>query len=428
MGEEAFMKTVKKAQALLLGTCYDPEKWDSEVQKEDLRRMQEAGIEMISPEKGENDSDGRMQSEPKPGQLMLSAMEQIGHGADRVSLLRWRKARTGEEIYEPAILDRDNRDNRKLAELKKIRCRLEAIGEVAGTECYAAAAVLQDEENLKDMQSDRRHRELAEESERAIFAAAKRTHTPAAKVKLTVETGAESLLRYPVLFFSHPMILTERNVAVLTEYVKRGGCLIVGALAGLKDEAGQCVTAPGPGALRELTGTEVREGTFVASNEKAYLDFDGQRIDTGVYNEILEVSAEDTRVLEEYAGSYYSGEPALTEHKVGEGKVIHFGGTFTQALAESLLAYTGVRRPLGELIWLPGDCELCVREKEDAMWLFVLNHSNEERSILLKVTGTDVDTGKAAEGESTLAAYETKVYKIAIVREYQSEQLLPWQE
>lgn len=69
-----------------------------------------------------------------------------------------------------------------------------------------------------------------------------------------------------------------------------------------------------------------------------------------------------------------------------------------------------------------------MREKEDAMWLFVLNHSNEERSILLKVTGTDVDTGKAAEGESTLAAYETKVYKIAIVREYQSEQLLPWQE
>lgn len=77
------MKTVKKAQALLLGTCYDPEKWDSEVQKEDLRRMQEAGIEMISPEKGENDSDGRMQSEPKPGQLMLSGwsrsvMERIG--------------------------------------------------------------------------------------------------------------------------------------------------------------------------------------------------------------------------------------------------------------------------------------------------------------------------------------------------------------
>ena len=102
----------------------------------------------------------------------------------------------------------------------------------------------------------------------------------------------------------------------------------------------------------------------------------------------------------------------MTERLFGEGRVIHYGGTFTRAVTENLLAYTGVRRPYGDLIRLTGECELCVREKNGVIWLFVLNYSDKEQICLLKRSGVDVDTGKAAGREVHLAAYETKVFKM----------------
>lgn len=55
---------------------------------------------------------------PRPGQLTLRAMQSVAHGADYVSFFRWRTATQCTEIYWHGILDYDNPDNRKLAEVK----------------------------------------------------------------------------------------------------------------------------------------------------------------------------------------------------------------------------------------------------------------------------------------------------------------------
>ena len=63
---------------------------------------------------------------PRPGQLTLWAMQSVAQGADFVSFFRWRTCTVGSEIYWHGILDYDNRDNRKLREVKDFCRKLKA--------------------------------------------------------------------------------------------------------------------------------------------------------------------------------------------------------------------------------------------------------------------------------------------------------------
>ena len=94
---------------------------------------------IMEQQSGANGWNTRMEAPaPKPGQMMLWAMQSIAHGADYVSFFRWRTAVMGTEIYWHGILDYDNRDNRKLSEVYRIWKRTEAISEMAGADYQAA--------------------------------------------------------------------------------------------------------------------------------------------------------------------------------------------------------------------------------------------------------------------------------------------------
>lgn len=111
-----------------------------------------------------------------------------------------------------------------------------------------------------------------------------------------------------------------------------------------------------------------------------------------MFNDVLEGMGEDAKVLARYGGSaYYAGEPALVETKAGEGKVLHFGGTFTRELVDALLEYTGIREPFGELAQIPAACEIALRRKEGEEYLFVLNYSKEPQELVLKQPMVDLD-------------------------------------
>jgi len=138
---------------------------------------------------------------------MLWTMQSIAHGADYVSFFRWRTCTFGTEIYWHGILDYDNRDNRKLEEVKKIYERVQAIEETAGAENQAAFAVVKDYSNIWDAQVDVWHRRLAWSSEEEIFIASQLNHTPMDYLYLLENTEVEELLKYQVLIYPHGLIL-----------------------------------------------------------------------------------------------------------------------------------------------------------------------------------------------------------------------------
>ncbi|MCP1110542.1 beta-galactosidase [Ohessyouella blattaphilus] len=367
---------------------------------------------IMEQQSGANGWNTRMEAPaPKPGQMMLWAMQSIAHGADYVSFFRWRTATVGTEIYWHGILDYDNRDNRKLTEVRQIWERTKAIGEMVGAEYQASVAMLQDYDNTWDSQVDVWHKRLKKQSEKEIFVAFQINHTPMDIFNITDETQWEELAKYSVLIYPHALILNEKKVHTLETYVQNGGILVLGSRTGQKDENGQCVMTPMPGLLASLTGTNVREYTFVGPADKAVTMVWGDKsVDTGVFNDILEVASPDAQVLAVYENNYYSGSSALIERKEGKGKVLHFGGTFTRENTKELMDYTGVLSPYASLIELPESCEIVVRKKDGVEYYIVLNFAAEEQVINLKSSLVDMDTKEEVAGKIMLQAYETRVF------------------
>ena len=371
---------------------------------------------IMEQQSGANGWNTRMEAPaPKPGQMMLWAMQSIAHGADFVSFFRWRTATMGTEIYWHGILDYDNRDNRKLAEVHQIWERTKVISGMAGAQYKAAFALLRDYDNVWDAQVDVWHKRLAKQSEKEIFIASQINHTPMDTIYLKEQTEVEELLQYPVIFYPHALILTRKRAEALKAYVEQGGTLILGSRTGQKDITGKCVMMPMPGLLSDLTGSDVKEFTFIGPADDAVsMEWDGRALDTGIFNDILEPAGEEVKILAAYTGNYYAGRPALLERSCGEGKVIHFGGTFTRENTKEFLDFAGVLSPYQDIIELTKDCEIVVREKGEHQYVVILNYSQNQQNVLLKAVMLDLDTDEEVQGEIQFAAYETKVYRLKV--------------
>jgi beta-galactosidase len=348
---------------------------------------------------------------PRPGQLALWAMQSVAQGADFVSFFRWRTCLFGTEMYWHGILDYDNRDNRKLAEVKDFCEKLKAIAPVCNAENEAAFALLKDYDNEWDAGTDVWHERIRKASESEIFAASELHHTPYDVIYL--ESRQESrIFDYPVLVYPHPVIMNERRKELLKAYVENGGILILGCRSGLKDETGKMVMMPQPGLLQELTGTDVREFTFASPNEApVVMNWNGQEFVVPVFHDVLDL-LEGTRCLATYTGSFYAGRAALAERQLKKGKVIHYGGTFTQELVAALFAYTGILEPFAADVEAPPEVELIRRKKGGKKYYFVLNFPNQKNTVRLKCSMKNLYTGNQQEGEVELEPFETVVFEV----------------
>lgn len=368
---------------------------------------------IMEQQSGANGWYNRMEaSMPRPGQLELWAMQSVAHGADYVSFFRWRTSPVGTEIYWHGILDYDNRDNRRLKEVRKFAQDLDQLQEVCGADSDAKFGVLETYDNLFDADVDHWHGRVHRASEQGIFEAAQEMHTTFDFVDLRAETKVEDLLKYPVLFAPHFVILREEETALLKAYVEQGGTLIVGCRTGYKDETGKCPMHPMPGLLSELTGTTVEEYTFRSPAEEiAEADWDGKKLNVDCFMESL-CPQEGTEVLARYTSSFLEGEPVLTERRIGEGRVLHFGGVFTRQAARRFLKNLDLAEPYSDLIKAPDEVEIVGRVKDGGKWLFVLNYLPEEAEIRLSEKMVSLLDGSEAEGHVRIPPYGVAVFRV----------------
>ena len=349
---------------------------------------------------------------PRPGQLTLWAMQSVAHGADYISFFRWRTCTFSTEMYWHGILDYDNRDNRKLAEVKDFYNKLKCLDEVCGADYTAAFGVLKDYDNMWDTNVDVWHRRVEAQSSEEIFIASEIYHTPYNTLYLSEDTDIKELQKYPVLIYAHPVIMTGKRAALLKEYVANGGILIIGCRSGYKQENGKCVMLPQPGLLQEITGSDVRDFTFTSPAEPPVTaSWNGQMIDMPLFNDIME-PVEGGETLAFYDNSYYAENPAIIRKNTGKGYAIHFGSTFSRESMKVLLEYTGILEPFQAMLEAPQEVEVIQRVKGNKKYFFVLNYMGSEQKIVLKKQMRSLYDNVTVNGEICLKPYETIVYEV----------------
>lgn len=319
----------------------------------------------------------------------------------------------GTEIYWHGILDYSGRDNRRLREVKAVSEKIKKLQPVAGAEYAAKIGILKDYDNNWDTNYDNWHRRVERQSQDSLFLALQQLHAPYNYVYLTEETKPEDLKKYEVLFYPHATILTKEKMALLETYVADGGKLVMGCRTGYKDRTGKCVMDYLPGLASKVTGTDIPEYSFVSPEDKhVYVDWDGEKVEAAIFNDILAPVCESAEVLGTYTNSYYAGEPALIRNSFGKGEAYYFGGAFAVDTAKLFARKLKVAEPFKDVIELPECCELAVREKDGRQFLFVLNYQPREEQIVLKKQAFDMLAEESREGNVTLAPYETKVYEL----------------
>lgn len=388
------------------------DRWNSKSQHEVRSICPHYGI--MEQQSGAGSWTTRMEGPaPRPGQLTLWAMQSIAHGADFISFFRWRTCTFGTEIYWHGILDYDNRDNRKLAEVREFYRKMQALEPICHAEYIASFGLLKDYDNIWDSNVDVWHKRIASYSDNEIFAAAELANLPYDILYLQKDSTVSELSKYPVLVYPHPFIIDEERAALLSAYVQQGGTLIIGCRSGLKDTNGICRMLPQPGLLQELSGTDVRDFTYTSpAEEDSFALWDDQKLDTPIFNDIL-TALPGTKILARYATSYYAGEAALTEHPYGLGKTLHLGSAFSRDAVPKLLQYAGVVSPFTELIDADGhDVELTLRKRDGRTFLFVLNFHANEVSFTLKKPMRELYGDRDVNGTLILPPYGTGVYEV----------------
>ena len=343
--------------------------------------------------------------QPRPGQIRLWAMQSVAHGADFVSFFRWRTCSFGTEMYWHGILDYDGRDNRRLREVAAFASDLKKLAPLCGSEYAAPLAIVKDYDNACDAEVDVWHGRLSFPDDSAIYQQAQLSHVPCDYLHLADDSALEDLRRYPVLIYPHPAIMTGARADLLKAYVEQGGTLILGCRTGYKQENGRAILLPPPGLLRELTGSTVRESGFWHPAEPTVtVEWNGERFEAPLFQDQLEAEG-DAAVLARYDSSWFAGTPALIEHRLGAGRCLHWGSTFSRPLLKELFAYLGLTGRFDELLDLPEAVEIAERRKDGRRFLMLLNYLPEAQEILLHREMRDMLEDRPVSGKISMPPF-----------------------
>ena len=345
---------------------------------------------------------------PKPGCLRLWALQSVANGADFVSFFRWRTCTFGTEIYWHGILNYDNRDNRRVAEVKRTFSDLQRIQGVTGKPFRAELAILKDHDNEKDGENDLWHGDADKQSYEAWASATEKAHVPFDLVYINDETALDELRAYRMVVYPHAAILTERRAALLRAYAEEGGIVLFGCRTGYKDIYGRCPMTVMPGFAADLCGVTVEDFSAVSpESEGSFVTLDGKRVSAPVFNDILKPV--DAEAVAFFDNRFYKGACAMTERRVGEGKAMYFGGAFGEDTARAILAREGIGAPDGwdRILALPEGVGLTVRGE----YAFLLNYTEETVEIPCKEALSELIAGTAVSEGLILAPFDVAVLK-----------------
>ncbi|MFI7702655.1 beta-galactosidase [Nonomuraea sp. NPDC049480] len=332
---------------------------------------------------------------PKPpGQLRLESLQAVARGADGLCYFQWRASRFGAERFHAAMVPHAGPDTRLHAEVRAHGRELRALSSVAGQPVPARVALVFGWESWWALEERGRPSDRLNATDQLLA-----YYVPLWErgVSVDVVPPSAGLAGYALVVVPNLFLVSDRDAAALTDYVRGGGVLMVGPFSGIVDDRAHVRTGRFPAPLREVIGASGEEWLPVDGEVRCRWS-GGAEFTARTWTELM--AAEGAEAVAEFAGS---GRPAVLRHRAGEG-VAWYVATMPEpaALAEvtaRALADAGVRGAVPGGARLPPDVE-AVRRGDV---LFLLNHGAETASVPVPGPAEDLLTGATADGAVTLA-------------------------
>ncbi len=321
----------------------------------------------------------------RPGRIRLQSWQAVAHGADGVLYFQWRQSQGGAEKFHSAIVPHEGSEHGRLfQQAARLGAELESVAlDLVGSQVRSQVAIIMDWQNWWAVEylpgpSDRlRYLEQI----KLWYSALHRLNVAIDIVPPEHDLSQYRIVIAPLLYMLKPGVAQN-----LSEYVGKGGTLLVTFFSGIVDEHDRVVLGGYPGELRKLLGIYVEEfdpWTEEMSNEVIIPDGPLQgKYACALWGEVVHL--EGARALGTFASDYYANGPALTVNQSGNGQAYYIAtqpdNDLSSKLAHLLCQQAGVEQFMEPIEGL----EMTRRIRGDGRNVyFILNHHDSSQHVTL---------------------------------------------
>lgn len=174
----------------------------------------------------------------------------------------------------------------------------------------------------------------------------------------------------------------------LRSFVKNGGTLVTSFFSGYVDEHDLVTVGGYPGKLRDILGIWVEESDALPEGKKNSFIWDDVTYDSELLCDLLHSEGAD--VLTVYEQDFYKGMPVLTKNVFGKGQAYYVATRSTPAFYKKLIEKVCAENKVSPVMDTPDGVEATARYNENNKYVFLLNHSEDDREIVADADYYDI--------------------------------------
>lgn len=323
----------------------------------------------------------------RPGVMRLWSYQAVAHGADTVMFFQMKRSIGACEKYHGAVIDHvGNENTRVFREVSALGAELDTIGELTlGARTPAKAAIYFDWENWWAMEYS------AGPSVRLHYVdEILKYYTAFNTLNIPVDfIGAEDdLSDYKVVLAPVMYMVKDGYDEKLRSFVQNGGSFLTTFFSGYVDKNDLVTVGGYPGKLRDILGIWVEEEDALPEGMNNSFVYNDVTYPAEIICDLLH-----TETAVSYCGyesDFYKGMPVITENSFGKGSAYYVATASNESFYEKFLKDICEKAGVVPILDTPKGVEATVRENENGVFLFLLNHTDEEQSVKLAFGGTDI--------------------------------------
>ena len=347
----------------------------------------------------------------RPGEMRLLSYQAAAHGADAIQFFQIRRTVGACEKYHGAVIDHAGRDDtRVFREVKELGAELENLGDTfLEGRTPSEVAILFDWDNwwAVEYSAGPSIRMKYLDAVKDYYTAAFKQNVPVDIIGVDDDISNYKVVIAPLLY----MTKTGYDEKI-REYVKNGGTFITTYFSGIVNEHDLVIPGGYPGKLRDILGIWVEEQDALPEGERNRFFYNNAEYPAEMLCDIMHL--EGAKSVSLYEEDFYRGTPVITKNQFGKGTAWYIGTRSNKAFYHKLL--TGIFRENGikGVMQTPEGVEATVRENTNGKFIFLLNHSNEEKDIPMGDNYVEVITGRGIKvGESLrLSGKDVAILKV----------------
>jgi len=395
---------------------------------------------------------GAMGRNPRPGEIRQIAWQQLAHGADGMIWFRWDACNVGREQYWHGLIGHDNKPLRRYQEAAQVAGECHRLApHLEGTTVQTPIAMIYDYETIwafdiqpaygggpfSPAQANNLHNAM-----RRYYRALTRAglnvdmippgqdlssgeNAPTSPVMPPLAAFSSAVVNrrfmgnsYKVVFAPHLYILPDALAHRLTAFVETGGILITDGRAGVKDEFSRCHNRILPGLLSDALGIAIEEYEALSPDMKYGVR--GRNELAGAYTAVEWadwVTPATAETLADFEPWHMASFAALTRNRFGRGLGYYVGANMAEdAFYDALIAEVMRQAGIAPTVAPPAGVEACVRAHvrngDSKRLLFLINHTEEQRTINVPAGKPELLTGATTQPTLTLDRYGVAVIQL----------------